>query len=251
MRKILVACLLGATSAGFSLPLMNIELSVGAMNHKPSGYVEYPTGSGTRADVEETFGLGSTTELFARAKIELPILPNLYLQYMPMEFEGRGRYSTQLTFGDTTFNANVDLDTRVKLDRYDIGLYYNVPFAGTLDPEIGINVRILDFEGRVTGKETSTGQVVTESKSMTVPIPMLYASLGINLPFVKVIGEARGVTYQGNSYYDLTGEVRVSPLPFFFVGAGYRYERLKLDDVSDVTADIEINSVFANAGVSF
>ncbi|WP_457601366.1 TIGR04219 family outer membrane beta-barrel protein [Hydrogenivirga sp.] len=250
MKKyILLGALLGAGSS-FSVPLVNAEFSIGAMSHDPSGNIQY---QGDKLDVKDDFGLDKKTKLFARAKIELPIVPNLYLQYMPMSFEGEK--SRTFIYGGYSFTGTVR--TEVKLDRYDVGLYYNVPLigmatGGLLDPEIGINVRILDFEGKVT--ELSTNH--TESKSMTVPIPMAYAGLSLNLPFVSLIGELRGITYSGSRYYDITAEARLKPVSIpgmasFFVGAGYRYEQLKLDDVSDVTADIKIKSLFANVGVAF
>jgi len=258
------AFVLGGTllaGLSFAVPLINGEISVGVMNHSPSGYIQYPSGTGDTVDLKDTFGLDSAVKPFARAKIEIPIVPNLYLQYMPMEFDGTGRYSTTLTFGDIEFQANVDLDTYIKVDHYDLGLYYNLPFVGTataglLDPEVGINVRVLDFEGRVTGREAFTGQVRTESASATIPVPMGYVSLGVNLQVVSLIGELRGITYSGNHYYDFTAEVRAKPvsvpaLASFFVGAGYRYEELKLEDVGDVSAKIKISSLFANVGLSF
>jgi len=178
-----------------------------------------------------------------------------------MEFDGVGRYSTTLTFGDVDFQANVDLDTYIKVDHYDVGLYYNVPLVGTataglLDPELGVNIRILDFEGSITGRENITNQVKTESTSATIAVPMAYASLGINLPVVSLIGEFRGITYAGSYYYDVTAEVRAKPISIpalagVFVGAGYRYEVLKLEDVADVTAEFKISSLFAGVGVSF
>ncbi len=259
MRKAILLGAIFSVSSSFAVPLVNAEFSVGAMSHDPSGYVEYPTGSGTRADLKDTLGLGKKTKPFARAKIELPIIPNLYLQYIPMKFEGTGRYSTTLKFGNVTYNANVDLSTSVKLDHYDLGLYYNIPLVGTatagvIDPELGINVRLLDFEGRITGQSGSVTR--TETKSMKVPVPMGYAGLGINLPYVSLIGELRGIAYKGSRYYDVTGEVRIKPISIpgmasLFVGAGYRYEELKLDDVSDVTAKVKVKSLFANVGVAF
>ncbi len=259
-RELLLGGILLAGSS-FGVPLINVDFSIGAMSHDPSGYIQYPTGIGTKVDVDKTLGLDKEIKPFARAKIELPIVPNLYLQYIPMKFKGTGIYSTTLKFGNVNYDANVDLNTSVKLNHYDVGFYYNIPFVGTitgglLDPEIGINVRVLDFEGKITGREQRTGITRTESKSATIPVPMGYVSLGINFPYVSLIGELRGITYSGSHYYDVTGEVRIRPISIlgtasFFVGAGYRYEELKLDDVDDVTAKIKIKSLFANVGVSF
>ncbi len=262
MRKLLLlAGVLTGARAGFSLPMVNIDLSLGVISHDPSGYIKYPADAGTSADLKGTLGLKRSTKLFARAKIELPVVPNLYLQYMPMDFSGKGRYSQTLRFGGVNFQQNVDLDTYVKLDRYDIGLYYNIPFLGTatgglLDAELGINARIMNFEGRIRGQDSVTLQTVTETKTATITVPLIYAGIGLNFSMVSIIGEVRGITYSGSSYFDLTGEARIKPFSIpgaatFFLGAGYRYEQLRLNNVYDVDADIRVSGPFAVLGVSF
>ncbi len=263
MKKLILLGGLFIAGTSLAVPLVSADISVGVMKHSPSGYIQYPADIGIRADLESTLGLEDSIKPFARAKIELPIplLPNLYLQYMPMEFEGKGRYSEPLRFGTVEFKPDVTLDTYVRADRYDIGLYYNLPLVGTatgglLDPEIGVNLRLMKLEGRITGTENNLNVTVTESATATVPIPMVYLSLGVNLPVVSLIGELRGISYGGSRYYDFTAEVRAQPIsiPGFagvFIGAGYRYEELRIDDVEDIDATIKINSLFANVGLSF
>ncbi len=253
--KVLALTLLLGTTA-FSLPLINVEASVGYASHDPSGYLQY---KGDRADLEDTFGLDKESKPFARLKLEIPIVPNLYLQYMPMEFSGTR--TTNVRYGDVQFSGSID--TNVKLDRYDIGLYYNIPIGwvtslgtlGTLsvDPEIGINVRVINFEGTVTGQAIvgSTTTTETVSKDATVPVPMGYLGLGVKTPFVSLLGELRYISYSSNRYYDYILEARVSPFPVVFLGVGYRYENLKLEDVNDIYADIKVKSLYATVGVSF
>lgn len=246
MKKTLI--LVGAVGITSVANAVGFEISVGAMSQDPSGYIQYPAGTGTRADLKDDLRLGRETRLFARAKIEIPVIPNLYLQYIPMRFEGRGRLQQQITFGGRTFSVNTNVETSVRLDHYDVGLYYNIPLpGGVLDPEIGLNVRIVDFKGRITDINNN----VTESKSATFPIPMVYGGLGVNFGMFSLIGEVRGITYAGSSYYDLTGEFRVKLFRKVFMGAGYRYERLRLDNVSDVDADIKVQGPFGVIGVSF
>ncbi len=251
MKKLLAIGVMLSGSA-YALPLFNVEASVGYMNHNLSGTLRY---QGDTIDLQNTLGLDKTNKPFARAKIELPIVPNLYLQYMPMTFTGTK--TRTVTYGGKTISGS--LDTTLKLDRYDVGLYYNIPVGwvtsvgtlGTLsiDPEIGVNVRVINYEGSITGNVAGNRETVTSSS--TIPVPMAYAGLGLNLPFVSLIGELRYVSYSGSSYYDITGEARVKPIPMVFVGVGYRQENLKIDNVSDIYTDITIKSYFANVGVSF
>ena len=242
------ALVLGVVLTAGTVYGVSFEVSVGGMGQNPSGYIQYPANTGTRVDLENTLGLDRETRFFARAKLEIPVVPNLYLQYIPMRFGGRGRLQQTVVFGGQTFTVNTNIDTSVRIDHLDVGLYYNIPIpGGVVDPELGLNVRVIDFKGRITDLDNN----VTEEKSATFPVPMLYGGIGVNLGMFSLVGEIRGITYGGNSYYDLTGEVRVKPFSKVFLGAGYRYERLKLDNVSDVDADIEVSGPFGVVGISF
>ncbi len=255
MKKLLPLFLISGTA--MAIPLMELDLSVGVMQQKPSGYLQY---RGDKLDVKNTLGLGDETKPFARLKFEhpVPLIPNLYGRYIPTEFTGNKTITSSIRYGDTVFTGNIK--TTVKLDKYDLGVYYNVPFvglatAGLLDPELGINFRYIDFEGKITG--ISGSQSVTRSKSASLVVPMLYAGLAVNLPIkVSLVGEARAIGYKGNVYYDWNGEIRLKPVGIplighFYLGAGYREEKLKLDDISDIYSDIKVKGLYGVVGVNF
>lgn len=249
--------LLGLSGTAMAVPLFELDLSIGIMQQKPSGYFQY---RGDRLDIKDTLNLSDETKPFARAKFEhpVPLIPNLYGRYIPTEFSGNKTISTNIRFGDTTFTGNIE--SSLKLDKYDLGIYYNVPFvglatAGLLDPEVGVNLRYVDFEGKVTG--TSGGQRVTKSKSASIALPMLYAGLAVNLPVkLSLVGELRAIGYQENLYYDWNGEIRFKPvgvplIGHFYIGAGYREEKLKLDDISDIYSDVKVKGFYGVLGVNF
>ena len=83
----------------------------------------------------------------ARAKVELPlILPNIYLMYTPMSFDGTGSKNVTFTYGNQTFNANAPIQSKLTLDHIDLALFYPVPLLktatlGKLNAELGLNVR--------------------------------------------------------------------------------------------------------------
>ncbi|MCX8060180.1 MAG: TIGR04219 family outer membrane beta-barrel protein, partial [Aquificaceae bacterium] len=220
-----LALLAGLALIGESFGL-NVDVSVGVINHKPSGLIQHPVPNGDRIDAKRDLGIGDESKVFGRLKLEhpLPLIPDVYLQYMPMEFFGSGNINRRIRYGNVTYDVNVRLDSKVELDRFDVGLYYGIPLFG-LDPEIGVNTRIVSFKGSITGQEFLTNQVRTESKSATVPIPMLYGALGVNLPAVPVSfrGEVRGISLSKASYYDWSLEGRVKPtrtVPVY-LSAGY------------------------------
>jgi len=235
----------------FAIPMIDVEASVGIWNQSPKGYIQYPSNTGNSIDLESDLNLGDETKLSGKLKIELPILPKLYLQYTDMEFTGKGNLQN-IRFGNFVFNASVD--SKITAKQYDIGLYYNIPLVktlsfGTIDPEIGVVVKIVDFEAILTGN-------FTEKYTKTIPIPLAYGYLGINFPaFFGVWGEFKGIKYDNNYFYEYAVALRIRPFDFqvghIFVESGYRYQRLRLKDVGDINADVKARGFFGNIGVSF
>jgi len=252
----------GSSKAGF---LVDFEASVGAIQQKPSGYVSYkPTSDNDKIDVKNDAHIGDKTKPWAKFKFEhpIPIIPNIKLAYMPMKFDGSGVLTRDIRWGNYTYKANADYNLSVKLDRVDTTLYYNLPFintatAGKLDVELGLNVRTIMFDGKLNGTDRTTGQKVSESKSITLPIPMGHLAAEIKpINQVSLLGEFNYIGYNKNTYYDYTAGLRLNSHGLIstplkpFIEVGYRYEKLKLDE-KDVKTDLKIKGGYALVGVRF
>ncbi len=252
--------LAGSSKAGF---LIDFEVSIGAIQQKPRGYVSYEAESDNdRIDVKNDVRLGDETKPWAKFKLEhpIPLIPNIKLAYMPMKFDGSGVLTREINWGGRRYQANADLNLSVKLDRVDTTLYYNLPFiktatAGKLDVEFGLNVRTIMFDGKLSGKESSTGQSISESKSITLPIPMGHLAAEIRpISLVSLVGELNYIGYKNNAYYDYVAGLRLNsrlrtPLKPF-VEVGYRYEKLKIDE-EGVKTDLKVKGLYALLGVRF
>lgn len=233
---------------------MGLEFSLGVWNQDPEGYASYKRiSSSDELDIDRDLNFDSETKLFGRLKIDMPlILPNIYIMATPSKFEGDGNLTRNFKFGNYTFSASVPFSSMVRLDHYDIALFYGIPglktmTMGKLNVEAGINARIIDFEAEVS--QPLTG--LKASKSATIPVPMVY--LGAQFKPVSLIGleaEIRGIAYSSNHYYDLIGRVKVRPLKMFFIAGGYRYENLKID-YSDILGEVKIKGPFLEAGIEF
>jgi len=230
---------------------IGIELGVGGWRQDVTGSISYKGGGlpSNDLDLERDMKFDTESRITARAKIDMPlVIPNVYIMYTPMSFKGTG--SKSFKFGDYTFTGA--FDGELKLDHYDVALYYGIPFVktltgGILGAELGINARVIDFEASV--KEHSTGH--KESKSMTLPVPMIYAGVQLK-PFksVAIEAEGRGIGYKGNSYYSVIGRLKIKPIKYIFIAGGYRYDTIKLDE-EDVKADVKFSGPFAEAGIDW
>jgi len=253
--------LAGSSKAG---PLIDFETSIGLIQQKPSGYVSYEAESDNdRIDVKNDARLGDETKPWVKFKLEhpIPVIPNIKLAYMPMKFDGSGNVARTITWGDYRYDLNAGFNLSVELDRVDTTLYYNFPFiktatAGKLDVEFGLNVRTIMFDGKLDGKTTAPGNPrVTESASITLPIPMGHLAAEIRpISLVSLVGELNYIGYNKNAYYDYVASLRLNPrvrTPLKpFVEVGYRHEKLKID-VQDVKTDLNIKGLYGLVGVRF
>ncbi len=238
----------------YSALAMGLEVGVGYWRQTPSGTLEYkPVSTTDNLDLKNDLNYDSKNKPFARVKVELPLfLPNLYFMATPMEFKGTGSKNASFTYGGQTFTGNVPFDSKLKLDHYDLAFYYPLPFLntatlGVLNVELGLNARIIDFEGTIDQQSTAT----TASKKMTIPVPMVYAGIQVKpIKTFSVEAEGRGVSYGANHYYDIIGRLKIKPVGPLFISGGYRYESIKIDQ-SDVKADIKFAGPFVEAGVQF
>ncbi|MEM3744085.1 MAG: hypothetical protein QXW43_06110 [Candidatus Methanomethyliaceae archaeon] len=71
---------------------------------------------------------------------------------------------------------------------------------------------------------------------------MLYAGLGLKVPGApfSVKSELRSLPVSKVKYYDITGEIRMKPMKPVYLSLGYRYEKLKIEKISDLYADVRI-----------
>lgn len=243
---VLLSCVLIATSS----MCMGFEVSLGMWHQDPSGYFSY---KGDNLSIKDNLKYDIEDKLMARAKFDMPLLiPNIYFMYTPIDFDGTGIKDVNFRFGDITFQGNIPFYSEVKLDQYDVALYYGIPFlntlsAGILNVDAGINLKVVDFYGEV--KQDQTG--LSESKSATIPIPMIFLAMSANpINLISIEAEGRGIAYSGNAYFDLIGRIKIHPFGPLFISGGYRYEKIKID-YSDIDADIEIKGPFVEAGVVF
>jgi outer membrane protein len=232
---------------------VGVEAAVGYWSQTPSGSFSYKKISATDdLDLQKDLNLGKENRPFARVKVELPLLlPNIYFVATPMSFEGTGRKDVQFNFGGQQFDASVPIDSKVKLDHYDLAFYYPIPFLktaslGKFNLDLGINVRLINFEGTITNPAKSS------SKSLGLYAPMLYAGIQFKpVSLFSIEAELRGITYGSSHYTDYLGRLKVMPWGPLFAAAGYRSEDLTVNQGGVTIKDIKFSGPFVEAGFSF
>lgn len=245
---ILAAAAVIAPAPVSALPLVDVEGAVGGWQASTSGDLSY---KGTGLDVEDDFNYDDETDFTARLKIGMPlVIPNIYLMATPLQYEETTR-TEPFEFGGEDFTTD-EFKSRLTLDHYDIGLFYNVPLLrgftlNTLNLEAGLNARIIDAEAVVEQKSSG----LYEKKSETIPLPMVYLGVGLQ-PFDRLglEAEVRGISYSDYEVLSLIGRLKLDAFGPVFVSGGYRYDTFDIEE-DDLEIDVEFSGPFLETGVDF
>ena len=201
-------------------------------------------------DLEDDLAYEDTWHVSGRAKLEIPIIPDIYIMATPLGFDETGYKAQSFTFGDVSFAGGVNFESEITLNMYDIGLYYDIPFlelasAGIFSVELGLNARI--FDTKVTIEQGS----IMESEDYLTACPLGYVGMRVS-PVDKLAFEAevRGVSYSDITIVSAIGRAKFSPLGPLFIAGGYRYEILDIE-IEDVVLDIQFSGPFAEVGIQF
>jgi outer membrane protein len=205
-----------------------------------------------RIDLDQEAGYDREQRIGGRVKVDLPVLPNIYLLATPMEFSGTGLKATNFSFGGRNFSANTAFTSKLTLDHYDLGLYYGFPLLktatlNTLDLDFGLEVRRLEVRADLVQEATGERAVLDE----TYYFPMGFLAVQVQiLEKLALEAEFRGIAYSGNHFYDLIGRIKYSlPGPVYLAG-GWRHEEIELDE-NDIQVSLTVGGPFAELGVSF
>lgn len=240
--RIAVALMMLPASSAFALGPVDLDVQVAGWKSSVSGQTH--TNSSPDINLKDDLGLNDKTIAFARARLHVMALGNVYVGYTPIKYDATKTLSQGVTYDNKTFNANTSLQTNAELKSYDLGWTFTALDAEVVEAELGANLKYVD------GSVALTGSSQTASASFSVPVPMLKAVVRASVPFVKAEVDGMGMVYQGNHFYDVTAQVKLSPVPFFYVAGGYRHIDVELKDGSN-KALIKNSGPFLAIGADF
>jgi len=250
MRKAIMLVLISALET----QALSLTVGGGVQREQFSGWIQY---KGTSVDVKKDLNLSDKTKpfIFADLRHDLSLLfiplPNLRFEFLKMDTSGTGTINRQITIGGITFDVNEKIYSYLRLDQYDFSFYYEPIDVKAARLSWGLGVKVIDFKESV--KSLTTG--LSQSKSLTVPLPYLQAGGDLNLKPIYASFNFKGLKVGGSYFYDWRAEAGLKfkvkgPLSLK-LGGGYRYQRYRIDDVSDVSADLKVKGAFGAASLDF
>jgi len=245
-----VLYLIGIAIAGITFFFSNVlasefSFSIGPQKELFSGWVKY---KGNEIDVKDDLHLDDKTKFSASMewKHKIKLLPDVKVDYLHVETSGTGTISKDITFGDVTFKVNDRIHTDFKADQIDVTFFYNPVEREKLNIQVGLGFKYLT--GHVNLKSLTTGTY--SNTDYDIPVPYLYASAITRFSHFCFGAEGKGLFYSGSYFYDwkLKGGVKYGRV---FASVGYKYERLKIDDIENLSTDLKIKGIFGEVGVRF
>jgi outer membrane protein len=251
MNKVISGLFLaGLIGVSAQADVLRLEAGAGVWDQEPDGYLQYKNApSFTDSDV----GYSNEKKMYAwiNVKHPVPILPNVRLEYTPMEFSGTS--TTGFEYDGTTFSAGAK--STLSMDQYDAILYYNIlDNTGWTTIDVGLDIKYIDtsFQANETGNSVS--------QSDGIALPMAYGRLRFEIPATDIglEGDIKYTGYKNSKVYDYRIKADYSlDLSVIDLGleAGYRFQRINIDsgDFSslDTTGDIDISGFYAGVMVRF
>lgn len=207
----------------------------------PSGTFRY---QGDNVDLNNDLHLKEDNQNYVYAIFEhpIPIIPNVKVSQTTLDYAGSGTMSKN--FGGVTYSGNVS--TKMVLDHSDITLYYRF-LDNIVNFDLGITGKT--FDGKVTVSDAST----TSTTKVDGTIPMLYASVGFDVPGVDLfIGvEANMLAIDNSSITDVTTKISYTTSYFLGVEAGVRSLTVELDNQNSNYSNMEFTGAYANVFLHF
>ncbi len=190
-------------------------------------WYDTPGGTYQGADTNDDLAWSEESQgyLFVTFEHFVPIIPNARLSYTSLDHTGSD------TSGPTAIN------NELVVEMTDLLLYYEV-LDNIVSLDLGLNIRNLKFD------------FVTSDASLTSHVdetfPMLYALVGASpWPDLIVSGELSIINFDGIEITDFIAKVAYTTNSFVGFEAGYRHQKLVLDDVDNTNADLTFDGGMA------
>lgn len=219
-------------------------------------------GGTTRADFD--FGSQGQGALWLAIEHPIPLLPNLMARYNQLGGEDVTTLAGDIEIDDKLYQGGTELVLDARLDHVDLVLYYELLDNDLASLDLGLNLKLGDFElsgtGIATG-EDSDGNTVYESLRYSVSyngvVPLAYAAAKVAIPAtgISLFGDLSGLAYQDHKLYDaqfgIGYDLIDNPAIVVTGQLGYRVLKIKSDDLDEIAAELNFDGAYAGLVAHF
>ncbi len=234
-----------------SAQLLEVEGRYWFSDLKASAQVDGSLLQGTRVDFKDDLGLGDENLPELRVSIGLGPLGRLRAAYTRAMFEGTETLERTITFDDTTFAATMRVDSELELHYARFGWIWQFPVV----PGVFRIGPIIEAKGILAEASIETRDITPRIRE-SATFPLLLPTIGVALDLTPhrafhLFAEASGLP-AGNLGHlvDAEAGIRVIPIRFLSVSAGYRIFDVRVEDDDDF-GKFRLSGPFVGASLRF
>ena len=265
MNRILAAVLFLAATPAFAADDLDEHggIRVREWFARMSGTIEADAGTGlsTRIDLASDLALGSrnlTHEIQAYAGI--PLIGRIYAGWWEAEDSGSRALSRTIEFAGQTYPVTTQINSSATLDVFYLDYEFAfpaIPLGDLCQLEFALQAgaRGLRGEGSINAPSIPGSNA---SHAGWVGFPTLGGHVTASLfscvrAELEVLGMAFSYGSDRMSYLEAFAEVVAQPLPWVFIGVGYKYANLKIQHLGTSIFDFEVrvDGIYLTAGLRF
>ncbi|MDO9559577.1 MAG: hypothetical protein Q7I89_07795 [Syntrophales bacterium] len=239
--------------------IAGLALPAGALEIGARGYYWFPTlkatlkagSSGTEVNIKDDLGIGDSNTYSVEAFAGLGN-HHLTLSYTPLDYSGSKNITKTINFNNKNYVAGSGVNTDLRLKMLDAEYRYDLLNFENILSGFSINllgkVKYLDGEAKLNS--TAAGE---QKQTFGVAVPMIGAGLHVGMiaNILEARAQAAGIGYSGNYFVDALADVTLTPFPFMRLSAGYRYMKIKIDNISDTYGDLDFYGPYLGLAVAW
>ena len=249
-------CLVAALSMASLAPVAQADTLLG-LYLGAEGWQADSTGSYQEKGNAQAFDFEDETfsSFYAALEHPVPLVPNIKLKYTELELNGSATLTETFEFNGQNYTVGTQANTVTDLNHVDYTLYYELFDNDLVSFDFGLNIKQFDGSIELTG--TAEGQSITENRDFSGIVPLGYLRAEVGLPMtgfsvfaegsMLAIDDSEITDYQIGVAWEFIDNLAVDVA----VRAGYRSMKLELDDIDDISTNIETSGPFAGIQLHF
>lgn len=237
---------------GMVLPADALEFGARGSYWFPSLKATMRAGSsGTEINLKDDLGISDSNTYSVEAFAGIGN-HHLAVSYTPLDYSASKNITTAINFNNKNYTVGSNVNTDLHLKMFDAEYQYDLLNFENVLAGFSINLlgKIKYLDGEAKMNATATGE---QKQTFNVPVPMIGA--GAHIGLIAKILEARakvaGIGYSGNYFIDALADIAVTPFPFTRLSAGYRYMKIKIDNISDTYGDLDFYGPFVGLTIAW
>lgn len=210
------------------------------------------SGIGDKFDYKSDLGIGDQN--FPEGRVYWHTGPNskIRLSYTQAEFEGDRTVTRSIEFKGQAYSAGARVVSDLDVKYFALGWIWQFMNMVNDKIKLGTIVEAKGLSADVSLKAPDLSPAIDQSEQLIGGLPTLGLALDISpIKEIDIFAEASGLGAGNLGYFfDAEAGIKLSPIKYFSILAGYRFIRVKAEDSSNF-ANLDLKGPFFGGTLRF